>query len=85
MAAGYVITSYSIHYTKLYDVEAILPVARVAVLVSMNIRPYIEATQGITRVLKQAGTDFEVILLDEFTEKSRDILVNKLAQGNFTP
>ncbi len=57
---------------------------RVAVLVSRDIRPYIEASEGMSVVLAEsAGAKTQVFSLEKFKGKSRDVLLESLAQERF--
>ena len=55
----------------------------VAVFVSQDIRPYLEAAQGISAVLAEnAAARVELFSLDKITGKSRDLLRQRLDQEN---
>ncbi len=57
---------------------------KVAVLVSQEIRPYIEAVEGISEVLSEsANVKIEVFSLEKIKGKSRDILMESLAKEKF--
>lgn len=56
----------------------------VAILVSRNIRPYIEAVEGISVVLSErAGANARVFSLEQFKGKSLDALLQSLAAEKF--
>jgi putative ABC transport system substrate-binding protein len=57
---------------------------KAAILVSSNIRPYMEAAEGISVVLaERGGAKVQVFSLDKFTGKSQDILMQSLAGEKF--
>ncbi len=57
---------------------------RVALLVSRNIRPYLEAVEGITRILKEyAGADVTVFELEKMEGKGETVLKENLARKHF--
>jgi putative tryptophan/tyrosine transport system substrate-binding protein len=57
---------------------------KVAVLVSSNIRPYIEAVEGMSVVLAEgANAKVQVFSLEKFKGKSRDVLKQSLAGESF--
>jgi putative tryptophan/tyrosine transport system substrate-binding protein len=57
---------------------------KVAVLVSQNIRPYIEAVDGMSGVLAEnAGAKVQVFSLDKFKGKTRDVLSQSLSGEKF--
>ncbi|MEA3486899.1 MAG: ABC transporter substrate binding protein [Thermodesulfobacteriota bacterium] len=58
--------------------------AKIAVLVSRNIRPYAEAVEGIGAVFAESpGWKLKVFYLDKFRGKDRDILSRELEGGEF--
>lgn len=57
---------------------------KVAVVVSLNIRPYLEALEGIKDTLfAQTGTDIQSFFLNEFQRKRQENLIKKLREGKF--
>jgi putative ABC transport system substrate-binding protein len=57
---------------------------KVAVLVSRNIRPYIEAVEGMSAVLTEsASAKLQVFSLETFKGKTRDILIQSLTGEKF--
>jgi putative ABC transport system substrate-binding protein len=57
---------------------------KVAVLVSQNIRPYIEAVEGMSVVLSESvGAKLQVFSFEKFKGKSRDILIQSLTGEKF--
>lgn len=57
---------------------------KVAVLVSQNIRPYIEAVDGMSGVLAEnVGAKVQVFSLDKFKGKTRDVLIQSLSGEKF--
>ncbi len=57
---------------------------KVAVLVSRDIRPYVEAVEGISAILaKSANAKIEVFSLEKIKGKSRNILIESLAGEKF--
>ena len=57
---------------------------KVAVLVSRDIRPYVEAVEGMSSVLSEsAGAKVQVFSLEKFKGKSRDALMQNLAGEKF--
>jgi putative tryptophan/tyrosine transport system substrate-binding protein len=66
----------------LYGAEIRPP--KVAVLVSSNIRPYIEAVEGMSVVLAEsASAKVQVFSLEKFKGKSRDVLTQNLTGEKF--
>jgi putative ABC transport system substrate-binding protein len=66
----------------LYGAETRSP--KVAVLVSSNIRPYIEAVEGMSEVLAEsASARVQVFSLERFKGKSRDVLKQNLTGERF--
>jgi putative ABC transport system substrate-binding protein len=58
---------------------------KVAVLVSRDIRPYIEAVEGMSAVLAEsANAKIEVFSLEKIKGKGRDVLKENLAREEFT-
>lgn len=58
--------------------------AKVAVLVSRNIRPYAEAVEGISAIFAESpDRELEIFYLDKFRGKDRDVLSGELAEGEF--
>jgi putative ABC transport system substrate-binding protein len=57
---------------------------KAAILVSRNIRPYMEAVEGMSGVLSErAGATVQVFVLEKFKGKGQDVLVQSLAGGKF--
>ncbi len=57
---------------------------KVAVFVSRDIRPYVEAVEGMSVVLAEsAGAKIQVFSLEKFKGKSRDVLVQSLSGEKF--
>jgi putative ABC transport system substrate-binding protein len=57
---------------------------KAAILVSRNIRPYIEAAEGMSVVLsKTASAKVQVFSLEKFKGKSQDVLIQSLAAEKF--
>ena len=57
---------------------------KVAVIVSWDIRPYLEAVEGMSGVLSEsASARVQVFSLEKFKGKSRDVLVQTLSGGKF--
>ncbi len=57
---------------------------KVAVIVSRDIRPYVEAVEGMSVVLSEsASARVQVFSLEKFKGKSRDVLVQNLAGEKF--
>ena len=57
---------------------------KVAVIVSRDIRPYVEAVEGMSVVLAEsASARVQVFSLEKFKGKSRDVLVQNLSAGKF--
>jgi putative ABC transport system substrate-binding protein len=57
---------------------------KVAVLVSQNIRPYIEAVEGMSVVLTESvSAKLQVFSLEKFKGKSRDVLIQSLTGEKF--
>ena len=57
---------------------------KVAVLVSSNIRPYIEAVEGMSVVLAEsARAKVQVFSLEKFKGKIRDVLIQNLTEERF--
>jgi putative ABC transport system substrate-binding protein len=57
---------------------------KAAVIVSRNIRPYMEAVEGISAVLSEtAGARIQVFSLEKFQGKSQDVLVRQLTGEKF--
>ena len=57
---------------------------KAAVLVSSNIRPYMEAAEGISVVLSErGGAKIQVFSLDKFKGRSQDMLLQSLAGEKF--
>jgi putative ABC transport system substrate-binding protein len=57
---------------------------KVAVLVSQNIRPYIEAVEGMSVVLSEsASAKLQVFSLEKFKGKSRDVLIQSITGEKF--
>lgn len=57
---------------------------KVAVLVSRDIRPYVEAVEGMSAVLAEnASAKIQVFSLEKFKGKSRDVLVQTLSGEKF--
>ncbi len=67
---------------SLYGADIRTP--KVAVLVSSNIRPYIEAVEGMSVVLAEsASAKIQVFSLEKFKGKSRDVLIQNLIGEKF--
>jgi putative ABC transport system substrate-binding protein len=61
-----------------------IPAPRVAILVSRDIRPYIEAVEGISMVLSEtAGAKVRVFSLEKLKGKSQDALMQGLSGEKF--
>ncbi|MBN2438462.1 MAG: hypothetical protein JXL20_07650 [Deltaproteobacteria bacterium] len=61
-----------------------IPAPKVAILVSRNIRPYIEAVEGMSVVLSEtAGAKIQVFPLEKFEGKSQEVLIQNLSGENF--
>jgi putative tryptophan/tyrosine transport system substrate-binding protein len=57
---------------------------KVAILVSWNIRPYIEAVEGMSVVLSEtAGAKVQVFSLEKFKDKNQDVLMQSLTGEKF--
>ncbi|MBN1832519.1 MAG: hypothetical protein JW896_10450 [Deltaproteobacteria bacterium] len=56
--------------------------APVAVLYTLN-RPFVEAVEGLSRVIKTAGGKTEAFALEDYPEKRRSILKEKMTQQPF--
>jgi putative ABC transport system substrate-binding protein len=57
---------------------------KVAILVSQNIRPYIEAGEGMSVVLAEsANAKVQVFSLEKFKGKSQDVLIQNLSAEKF--
>ena len=57
---------------------------KVAILVSRNIRPYIEAVEGVSSVLSEAANvKIQVFRLEKFKGKLRAVLIRKLVEEKF--
>jgi putative ABC transport system substrate-binding protein len=57
---------------------------KVAVLISRDIRPYLEAVEGMSVVLAEsANAKVHVFPLEKFKEKSRDVLIQSLSGEKF--
>lgn len=50
----------------------------VSIVVSLNIRPYVEAVEGISRVFDEAGVEYEVYFLEKFEGGSEKKLKEKI-------
>ncbi|MCP4352023.1 MAG: hypothetical protein GY795_41700 [Desulfobacterales bacterium] len=64
-------------------------ISKAAVLISQNIKPYMEAVEGLSRsVSKNTGTELEVFSLSshpcEKEQKEQKILKKELVEGNFS-
>ena len=58
--------------------------AKIAVLVSRNIRPYAEAVEGMGAVFAESpGRELKVFYLDKFRGKDLGLLSGELAEGEF--
>ncbi len=56
----------------------------VAIIVSLKIRPYFDALDGLKKApFKQAGFKLTIFFLDDYKGKSREILLKNLETGNF--
>jgi putative ABC transport system substrate-binding protein len=61
-----------------------IPAPKVAILVSRDIRPYIEAAEGMSVVLSEtAGAKVQMFSLEKFKGKSQDALMQSLAGEKF--
>jgi putative ABC transport system substrate-binding protein len=61
-----------------------IPAPKVAVVVSQDIRPYIEAVEGMSAVLaERANAKIEVFSLEKIKGKSRDLLMESLTPEKF--
>ena len=57
---------------------------KAAVLVSRNIRPYIEAVEGMNSVLSEAvNAKIQVFRLEKFKDKMRAVLIRRLVEEKF--
>ncbi|WP_207692244.1 ABC transporter substrate-binding protein [Desulfonema limicola] len=59
------------------------PGTKIAVLVSLNIKPYAEAVQGIDRVLSDAGINPDTFFLDRYEGKALESLALKLTRQDY--
>ncbi|MHB8910678.1 MAG: ABC transporter substrate-binding protein [Syntrophales bacterium] len=68
--------------TALHGAEMRAP--KVAILVSQNIRPYIEAVEGMSAILSEGtSAKLQVFSFDKFKGKSRDVLIQSLTGERF--
>jgi len=57
---------------------------RVAILVSLNIRPYIEAVEGLKKELSDRNPPgIDTFNMENYTDKNRDVLAESLANGKY--
>lgn len=57
---------------------------KIAVIVSMNIKPYLEALKGFKDTLfERPETEIQSFFLDEFQHKRQEDLIKNLSQGGF--
>lgn len=57
---------------------------KVAILVSQNIRPYIEAVEGMSAVLSESvNAKLQVFSFEKFKGKGRDVLIQSLIGERF--
>ena len=77
-----VLCSVSLGTADLHGADIRAP--KVAVFVSRDIRPYIEAVEGMSLVLaKSANVKVEVFSLEKFKGKSRGLLIESLTKEKF--
>ena len=61
-----------------------IPAPKVAILVSRDIRPYVEAVEGMSTVLSEAaGAKVQMFSLEKFKGKSQDVLTQNLSGEKF--
>jgi putative tryptophan/tyrosine transport system substrate-binding protein len=61
-----------------------IPAPKVAILVSRNIRPYVEAVEGMSAVLSEtASATVQVFSLEKFKGKSQDVFMQSLSGEKF--
>lgn len=63
---------------------AALATLKVAVLVSMNIRPFIEAAEGVESVLSEQGLSPEIIFFERYADGKADELRQTLVRSGYS-